>query len=138
MISTHESVLKIKKCFKHQLNIEHSLFHSPLLSGKGAHMSPKYLFCSRLAYIRRDVLGITQEVAAEKMGIDISTYAHFERGETNFSIERLDEFSRACDIDFADLIPSEFLDPKKILGRFTPTELIEVALEKLLRQTKTE
>ena len=100
-------------------------------------MTPKYLFCSRLAYVRRDVLGITQEVAAEKMGIDVSTYAKFERGETSFSIDRLDEFSKACDADFADLIPLEFLNPEETLSRLAPEELIEAGLEKL-KQNKTE
>ncbi len=71
------------------------------------------------------------------MGIDVSTYAKFERGETSFSIERLDKFSKACNIDFADLIPSEFLNSKEVLSRFTPVELLKAGLEKL-EQNKTE
>ena len=97
-------------------------------------MTPKYLFCSRLAYVRRNVLGITQEVAAEKMGIDVTTYAKFERGETSFSIDRLCEFCEVFDIPFEILLPPELLNSKEILWLFSPVDLVGVAHEMLMKK----
>ena len=57
-----------------------------------------YVRLGKRVRIRRNVLGITQEGLAEKIGVCTSFIGHIERGSRKLSVETLHALCKALDV----------------------------------------
>ena len=57
-----------------------------------------YVQLGKRVRIRRNVLGITQEGLAEKIGVCTSFIGHIERGSRKLSVETLHALCKALDV----------------------------------------
>ncbi|OUD16230.1 helix-turn-helix domain-containing protein [Thioflexithrix psekupsensis] len=57
----------------------------------------------KIKFFRR-TKGFTQEEIAEKLNITPVAYSNLERGESNISMKRLEEITKAIDIELLDLL----------------------------------
>ncbi|MBO0947239.1 helix-turn-helix domain-containing protein [Fibrella forsythiae] len=48
--------------------------------------------------------GLTQEEAGSKLGLTQSTFANYEAGRQNFSVEVLERVAKSLDVELVDLI----------------------------------
>lgn len=57
--------------------------------------------------LKREELGISQEVLAEMLGINQSAYAKIEQGNTQLTIDRLKQIAKALKISVIELLGEE-------------------------------
>lgn len=57
-----------------------------------------YVLLGKRVRIRRNVLGITQEGLAEKIGVSTSFIGHIERGSRKLSVDTLYALCKALDV----------------------------------------
>ena len=98
-------------------------------------MNLNCMYGEKLRQIRREVLGLSQEDVAEMMGISVDAYARLERGETNITIKRLEQFCDACNVSRAYLLHPEFWSKEDIEKNVDPLTLIETGVS-MLRERK--
>ena len=60
-------------------------------------------FCARLRVIRAE-RGLSQENVATLLDMSLNGYAKIERGETDITINKIEQISKVLDVDVADLL----------------------------------
>lgn len=72
----------------------------------------------------------THDVAG-KMGMPLRTYEHFEAGETQFDLGKVQAFARATDADIASIISSLLIEAPGLAVRTMDNKLMELVLTAL-------
>lgn len=68
---------------------------------------------------------------ARKMGMPLRTYEHFEAGETQFDLGKVQAFARATDADVASIISSLLIEAPAFAVRTMDNKLMELVLTAL-------
>lgn len=68
---------------------------------------------------------------ARKMGMPLRTYEHFEAGETQFDLGKVQAFARATDADVASIISSLLIEAPGLAVRTMDNKLMELVLTAL-------
>lgn len=83
----------------------------------------------------RELKNITQEHIAQQLGISTRAYSKIESGETQLTIQRVNEISRVLDVDPMDLLG---FDGKKIFNIYNSHDINNIKHvnlpEKLMEQ----
>lgn len=88
---------------------------------------------------RRQALGMTQQQVADKLGVNVTTYAHYESGRRMPNIERLTMLCSMFDIVLNDHFPimRRFDCPPELLDALKQTkEWVSEQLERLEKEWK--
>ena len=96
-------------------------------------MDPLYREFGRLVRARRDVLELTQDEVAERIGLGRTSITNIEKGRQHVSLHLLYEISRVLGVTPAELLPdrSMLLSPDMNLER-----TIEASISPLPADTK--
>lgn len=68
---------------------------------------------------------------ARQMGMPLRTYEHFEAGETQFDLGKVQAFARATDADVASIISSLLIEAPGLAVRTMDNKLMELVLTAL-------
>lgn len=67
----------------------------------------KFMKVRRKMSILRESKGISQSEMAEKLSVDVNTYARIERGETNILHPKLSKIAELLNVDVLDLLAND-------------------------------
>jgi transcriptional regulator with XRE-family HTH domain len=92
-----------------------------------------------LLFIRKNVLFLSQRDIGKKMGVTHTTYGNYELGDTKITLDFLEEYGKACDLNVEVLLDiykvvrhNDKANKRGVLDQLTPeqhTKFFELLLQ---------